>query len=487
MLRTLSVVLGILLIFGCADVSKENQFQTGCSEGSESTPENVYVPPAPAPAPTVTYWTQQIGTNQNEIGNDLIVTGTGNIYLSGSTSGDFDNYTNADVGRGGAGYEDILVLKYNTSGSKIWSKQLGVANLDNFFSYIFLPGQENTPYGREQGKSITADSNENIYITGIISNNLNGENNNGNIDAYIIKYDSNGALKWTRMLGTSANDGGYGIYVDGSNNIFITGRTDGDISGSNAGGRDGFLAKYDINGNQIWIKQFGTDSDDEGSGVISDTSGNIYVTGITSGSLPSYTNAGLEDIFIIKYDTNGNIVWTQQLGTSTRDYCYDITIDSNNNLYITGYTWGDLDSNINGGSKDVFITKYSSAGVKQWTKLLDSEYSGTADWDEAYGIAVDSSDNVYITGFTDGNLGDKTSSNGFRDFFIAKYDSNGNKKWVRQVAAGGANITRGRSIAIDSSNNIFVTGDTNGSLDQKTSYGMYDTFILKYDTDGNRQ
>ena len=470
MSKLILIVLGILLIWGCADVSKENQFQTGCSESSESTPENVYVPPAPAPAPTVTYWTQQIGTNQSDYARSITTNSVGDIFITGVTNGTFDNNTSAGNG-------DFFVAKYDNNGVNQWTKQGGT-------------------YLSENGKDLAIDSSNNIYLIGSTQGNLDGNSSAGNYDIFFIKYDISGDRKWTKQIGSSADDFGYSIGIDNSNNIYITGFTEGSISGSNAGGRDGFLAKYDTNGNQIWIKQFGTSSDEgkisyaefhisQESELSIDSSGNIFIVGTTLGTLGD-SNYGRDDIYLIKFNNSGNVVWTKQIGSDSIDFSDSIVIDNNNDIYLTGFTWGNLDGNTNGGSEDVFITKYSNSGVRQWTKLLDSEYTGTADWERAFDIAVDGSNNIYITGFTDGDFGNKTSRDGLRDLFVAKYNSNGEKKWVKQII-GSSNITIGRGITVDNSNNIYITGYTNGSLDGKTSYGSYDTFILKYDTDGNRQ
>ena len=111
MLRTFSVVFGILLIFGCADVSKESQLQTGCSGGSESTPENEYVAPEPTPTPQVESWTKQLGTSASEYGQGITSDSSGNVYVTGETQGGLDG--NISVGG-----RDFFVVKYNSLGIK---------------------------------------------------------------------------------------------------------------------------------------------------------------------------------------------------------------------------------------------------------------------------------------------------------------------------------------------------------------------------------
>ena len=129
-----------------------------------------------------------------------------------------------------------------------------------------------------------------------------------------------------------------------------------------------FLVKYNSSGNKQWTKQIGTSSSDGGSSVITDASGNIYVAGSTSGSLDGNTHQGSSDIFLVKFNSSGIKQWTRQLGTSSSDTGGALGIFSSNNqeyIYITGTTAGALDGNINSQASDIFVAKYSTDGVKQ--------------------------------------------------------------------------------------------------------------------------
>ena len=114
-----------------------------------------------------------------------------------------------------------------------------------------------------------------------------------------------------------------------------------------------------------WTKQLGTSSDDIGRGVTTDPSGNIYMTGFTKGGLDGNTNSGRNDIFLVKYNSSGTKQWTKQLGTSSDDEGNGVSTDSSGNIYVTGYTYGGLDGNTNLGSWDIFLVKYNSSGTKQ--------------------------------------------------------------------------------------------------------------------------
>ena len=119
------------------------------------------------------------------------------------------------------------------------------------------------------------------------------------------------------------------------------------------------------NTSKLWTKLLGTSSDEDGNGVTVDSSGNIYVTGRTGGALDSIANSGSSDIFLVKYDSTGEKLWTKLLGTSSDDYGFGVTVDSSDNIYVTGYTAGGLDNNSNSGSLDIFLVKFNSDGVKQ--------------------------------------------------------------------------------------------------------------------------
>ena len=112
-------------------------------------------------------------------------------------------------------------------------------------------------------------------------------------------------------------------------------------------------------------KQFGTSSPDHAYGISTDIGGNVYVTGHTNGSLDGNTNAGSSDLFVVKYDSGGIKQWTQQLGSAEEDFGIGITLDSSGDVYATGFTGGGLDGNANAGNNDFFVVKYDTDGNKQ--------------------------------------------------------------------------------------------------------------------------
>jgi hypothetical protein len=327
--------------------------------------------------------------------------------------------------------------------------------------------------GLEDAQEVAIDSNNNVYITGFTRSSLDGTNAGGN-DAFLVKYDSTGIKVWTRQLGSTVSDVAYRVAIDSNNNVYITGSTSGSLDGSNAGSIDAFLAKYDSTGSIIWTRQMGSTGEDIAFSVAIDSNNNVYISGYTFGSLDG-TNAGLADAFLAKYDSTGIKVWTRQLGSTVSESATSVAIDSNNNVYITGSTDGSLDGT-NAGSRDAFLAKYDSTGSIIWTRQL-----GSTTEDRANSVAIDSNNNVYITGYTRGSL-DGTNA-GSNDAFLVKYDSTGIKVWTRQLGSTVSDIAC--SVAIDSNNNVYITGYTFGSLDG-TNAGSADAFLAMYDSTGNK-
>ena len=346
-----------------------------------------------------TQWVKQIGTTSDDYGYGIAVDTSANIYITGCTSGWLDGNTNPDA------YSDIFLSKYNPAGTRLWTKQTGGIN-------------------SQCGFAVTADKSGNIYVAGSANFSLDGSTGAGKNDICLIKYDINGSTQWAKLLGSPEDDYGYGVAVDTGGYIYVTGSTKGNLLNNttySAGGSDFSLAKYDTNGSTVWIKQTGTTSDEEARSVIIDKYGNIFITGYTNGNLASLPDVTDRDLFLIKYDSNGNTVFTNQLVNTGSDTGYSLAIDNNDYIYITGTTSGGIYGNINYGLYDIFLMKINLNGNIQWTKQY-----GTDKNEYAYSAVSDSSGNVFITGVTaggiDGNTNASNQYDGYKnDFFISRY------------------------------------------------------------------
>jgi hypothetical protein len=182
-----------------------------------------------------------------------------------------------------------------------------------------------------------------------------------------------------------------------------------------------FVTKYDSTGAKIWTKLLGVaGATTNGNGVVVDSLGNIFIGGYTTGGLDGNTLAGTQDTFVTKYDSSGAKQWTRQLGVAAaQTISIGVVNDSFGNVYIAGYTGGGVDGNALSGTKDGFVAKYTSQGVRQWTKQLGAT---SATFNTA-GITIDSSGRLYISGSVDRGL-DFNSMTGTVDSVVSQYIGN---------------------------------------------------------------
>ncbi|MEI7529894.1 MAG: SBBP repeat-containing protein [Elusimicrobiota bacterium] len=325
----------------------------------------------------------------------------------------------------------------------------------------------------DQASGVTVDASGDVYVAGNAAAGLDGNSSAGGLDMFLVKYSAAGAKQWTRQLGTASDEHSSGVAADVSSNVYVAVYTLGGLDGNtNAGGQDLFLVKYNSSGAKQWTKQLGTAADDWSFGAASDPGGNIYVCGVTNGGLDGNTSAGGYDMFLVKYDTAGARQWTRQLGTGFTDWGSDVEADSSGNVYVTGYTVGGLDGNTNAGGLDIFLVKYDSAGVKKWTRQL-----GTPLDDSGAGVAAGAADDIFVTGYTQGGLDGNASAGGL-DMFLVKYNSSGSRQWTRQLGSGADDS--GSGAVTDAAGYVYVTGKTDGAFDGNLSAGGQDMFLVKY-------
>ncbi|WP_442483085.1 SBBP repeat-containing protein [Aeoliella sp. SH292] len=385
-------------------------------------------------------WTRQLGTSDLDAGSGVSSDGLGNLYITGSTGGALGG---AHVGR-----TDAFLVKYDSGGALLWTRQVATAADD-------------------ESLGVSADRLGNVYIAGRTNHDLGGTSA-GLTDAFLSKYNSEGASLWTRQLGTATYDDGFGVSVDGLGSVYISGRTMGDLGGGNRGSWDAFLSKYDSTGELKWTRQLGSVGSDDGKSISADAFGNVYVTGSTGGSIGE-ANAGQSDAFVSQYDSDGGLNWTRQVGTGFADYSLGISADGLGNVYFTGRTEGALNG-ANAGGSDAFVGKFDAVGNLLWVQQF-----GTANDDLSFGVSADTLGNVYVTGRTEGALSGEAAG-GF-DAFVRKYDATGMHLWTEQF--GTAFEDDSRSIIADGLGNLYLTGRTYGNLGGANA-GAADVYVAKY-------
>jgi hypothetical protein len=313
-------------------------------------------------------------------------------------------------------------------------------------------------------------------VTGYTYVALDGQTLHGDPDFFITKYNASGVRQWTVQDGVANSiASGRGIAVDSSGNVYVTGVTLKAIDGQTQHGTiDYFLTKYNASGSWQWTVEDGAANGIAGGeGLALDSSGNIYITGtINRSGLDGGSEIGIQDFIITKYNSSGAWQWTVEDGAAG-DLAYGTAIaaDSSGNVYVTGYTNKAIDGQALHGTQDFFITKYNTSGARQWT-IEDGAASDTASGNS---INVDSSGNVYVTGYTNQAI-DGQALHGTQDFFITKYDPSGAWQWTTQDGAA-SDTASGNGITVDSSGNAYVTGYTNQAIDGETLHGTSDFFI----------
>jgi len=355
------------------------------------------------------------------------------------------------------------------------------------------------------GTSIATDSSGNLYITGqFINTTTFGSTtltSNGSQDIFTAKLDRSGNITWVKNLGSATRvEVSYGIATDSSGNVYTTGAfsgfaTNGTIPLTFNGGQDIFVAKQDSSGNVIWAKSFGSNNNDQGSSIATDSSGNVYTTGYFSGSVAfgntTLTSSGSKDIFVTKLDSSGNVTWAKSLGGTQNDISRSIITDSNGNAYIIGEftdkaTFGNISLTAQGSGTDIFVAKLDSSGKVVWAE----DFGNTNTTNIGRSIATDSSGNLYITGEFSNIITFGHSillAQGTSDIFVAKLDSSGNISWAQNLGVTNSAISNG--ISTDNNGNIYTTGQFTGSVTfgstALTAQGNSGTFVTKLDSNGN--
>lgn len=292
-------------------------------------------------------WTYQFGSVADDQGNAIAIDGSGNLYIVGTTFGNF--------GGTGSGNHDVFVARLDAASvasgttppaGTTWLVQFGTSAADF-------------------GHSIAVDAGGNPFVSGLTLGTL-GSSAQGLEDVFVAKLDpSNGTRSWTQQLGTSSYDYDGGVAVDASGNVYVGGYTTGFVT---PGAYDPFVVSYDTSGAQRWLQQLTSANHDYTMGLAVSGS-SVYVTGYTVGNFDGNNNADASgnttDVFLVQYDVSGNKQWSRTFGTTTDEKSYGVVTDASGNALVTGYTLGGLDGNNNAGGADLFVVGYTASGVKQ--------------------------------------------------------------------------------------------------------------------------
>ncbi len=306
--------------------------------------------------------------------------------------------------------------------------------------------------GSDSGRGVALDNGGNVYVTGTIQT-AEGYN------IITIKYNSSGELQWQKFF-EGFNDGvRNAIALDESGNVFI-----GGSSRVENNDPDYLIIKYDNNGNLLWSRTYNYFADDEDNlrAITTDKFGNVYVTGGSVG----YDIYNTEDILTIKYNADGDSIWTNRYDgpESFSDAGVAIVADTLGNVYVLGAVSYPSDG-------DDFITiKYNVNGEREWIKIFNNTTSASPD-EDPQAITLDPEGNVIVVGKA-----------GF-DFVTLKYSNDGNLIWQKLYHSLLDGQESAKDVAADLSGNIFVTGES-----RKNQVGfLYEFTTIKYDANGELQ
>ncbi|MBF8276033.1 MAG: hypothetical protein HW390_1106 [Candidatus Brocadiaceae bacterium] len=344
----------------------------------------------------------------------LAVDASGNVYVTGYSDGTGD-YT-----------YDYATVKYDANGNQQW-----VARYNG-------PGN-----GWDQAVAIAVDASGSVYVTGTSY----GGTATG-VDYATIKYDTDGNELWiARHNGPLGNGGDYAaaLAVDASGHAYVTGSS----YGGPVNRSDYATIMYDVNGNEQWVARYNgsTNRDDYAAAIDIDATGNVYVTGSSYRTWRNKSSA----YATIKYDANGLRQWVSRYNGPGKDFDVPtaIAVDPSGNAYVTGNSKGD------GTGSDLATIKYNADGLQQWVARYDGPASRR---DEAYDLAVDASGNVYVTGHANVSVF-------ISDYVTIKYRTNGSRQWIARYNGPVNGDDRAFGIALDASCNVYVTGHSNGFND----------------------
>lgn len=431
-----------------------------------------------AQSPSHTWVSTMGGTSNEEVG-DMAIDSHGNSYIVGTFEGTADFDPGVGVSNlSSNGSKDIFIQKLDNNGALVWVKKIGGV-------------------GGDVATGLALDTNNALHIVGHYRNTVDFDPGTAGInrtsggfdDAFLLKLDSNGNFEWVQTLGRPGRgqfEQLHAVTIDNQGNIITLGSFTGAFdmdpgSGANfttysGSGTDIWLQKWNSTGNFVWGRYFGNSVTTNNTSLAVDASNNIYFAGGHAGSIDfqwgsgignPHSSSGLVDAYLVKYSSGGTYLYNYAWGGSGFDLINDISIDLNNNVYVTGQFTGSPDFNpgsatnsiSSNGLNDAFISKFNSTGGYSWTRTFGS-FLG----DIGEGIATDNAGNVYTVGYVGGNTDFDPgtgivmpSSSGSFDAYIHKMDGAGVFQWVAYLGSTGSE--RSINIGIDSSNAIIHAGN----------------------------
>jgi hypothetical protein len=375
----------------------------------------------------------------------------------------------------------------STSSSSTGSDQQGrlvkLGNLSATPQSVFNVGVDPTT-GNTTAQATAVDSNGDVYLIGNATGNFGSQLNQGSSDVYLSKYDSAGNLEWTRLLGSADSASGYSLATDPTGGVVVVGATTADLSTTAVadGNTDSFAARYDANGNQLWVQQIQTLANNQANAVSVDSSGNVYVGGQTTGEIGAgQTDSGGSDSYVTKLDSKGNIVYEQQFGTAGNDSVTTTATTADGSLLVAGVQNG-----------DAVLSKYANGDVRTspvWTIDLGSVQGGRVS-----GL-TQSGNQIYLSGTTanasltaNGQATIANPNSGGQNAFVFSLTDNGSGVTPNRVSYIGSasGDSTGGGVAVGPDGTVYLAGTTTGTFPGQTRAvsGTDNRFVAALDSSG---
>ncbi len=432
----------------------------------------------------------------------IAVDRSNHLYIAGEYSDmvDLDPGPGTDIRTGCGSY----LAKYDAEGGYRWGRTW----------------EESTPGLSTRGLAVA--DNGDVYVAGDFlypvdfdpGPGIDERTSNGRDDAFLSKFDMYGNYLWTLTWGGSGYDMGEDVMVDRNGNVYVTGSWSKTVDFDPGPGvderdfiwnLDGYLSKFDPDGNHIWTATWGGCGYQRGLSVVADTAGDLYITGSFSRftdfdpgpDIAGFDSIGFVDVFLTKLSTDGDLIWTRTWGGTSYDTGYDVAMDGSGNIYVVGEY--DLTVDFDPGPTvavhtadsnfDVFLSKFNPDGDFQWVLT----WGGTSR-DHAEGVATDEMNNIYVAGtFFDAVDFDPSTGSDVHygvdadTGFLSKFDSSGNFQWAQTWDALAYDV------ATDYRNNAYVVGRYSATADlnpgpvfvPRVANGYNDAYISRFPTDGD--
>ena len=384
----------------------------------------------------VRQWGTYYGGSAADDGASCSIDGSGNVYVAGATgsnSGTLIASSGSHQSAYGGGFRDAFLVKFDASGIRQWGTYYGGTGVD-------------------EGTSCSNDASGNIYLLGrttsatstaVATAAAHQTSFGGTQDVFLVKFNSSGVRQWGTYYGGTGIDNGKSCSSDASGNVYISGVTSsntGTIMATTGahqavfggGTNDAFLIKFNSTGARQWGTYYGGSGDEDAFSCSTDPSGNIYIAGYTpfySGTVIVTAGAhqaafgGVQDAFLVKFNSNGLRQWGTYYGGSGVDDGLSCSTDASSNVYLGGRTasntttliatTGAHQTNFGGGTNDAFLVSFNSAGVRQW-----GTYYGGSGTDEGFSCTANGT-SIYLTGWTNSNTGTVIASSGGHQTTIA--------------------------------------------------------------------